>query len=179
MFHIKAARFISAILLVAAGLSTGFTATAQAQAPVPETVFLVEVSGSRGQGNLSNTLRVALECDGILKGVDGSGSLLVSVLASKEQALKQSKIVRTVSTNLPQTWQKILHLTLSYDKNNPLTKADLAALGLELVEDYARGEFLTVRLAKGTILDAALVKKLEQQPKIRYATVVMRIKAIP
>ncbi|MBY0358561.1 MAG: hypothetical protein K2W82_11215 [Candidatus Obscuribacterales bacterium] len=178
MFHIKTSRLIAAILLVA-GLSTGFISATQAQATITETVFLVEVSGARGQGNLSNTLRLALECDGILKGVDNSGSLLVSVPTSKEQALKQSKIVRSVNTSLPQTWDKILHLTLSYNKNNPLTKAELAALGVELVEDYARGEFLTVRLSKGTVLDAALVKKLEQNPKIRYATVVMRIKAVP
>jgi subtilisin family serine protease len=78
----------------------------------------------------------------------------------------------------PRNWHPVRRLKISYAQNNKPTEADLEALGLRLVEDYARGSFLVVEPINRRI-DAALADRLAGSAKVRFAAAVLQVKAIP
>ena len=129
--------------------------------------------------NISATLLAVKEANGVLKGADGLGKRAI-IEASPEgvEKLRSSRIVRSVSTDVPEKWNPVFRLKLSYEAGNSLTDEDLKSFGVKLIEDYEKGSFVIAELVGDQMVDAKLISKLKENKKILFATAVFRVKAI-
>jgi len=126
---------------------------------------------------LSPALSVTKTSGGILQAADSLGRIVLSLSPSALNKLKDDRVVKTVTEQVPSDCTPMRQLKISYKSGNPLTTEDLSQLGLRIVEDYVKGSYLIVEPTNG-IINASLVSRLEENPKIQYVTPVLHIKAI-
>jgi hypothetical protein len=149
-----------------------------------EEVFLVELK-SRGElliGDeeplkLSIGLLAAKESGGRILGNDERGRPIIAVPEGGKEKLEKSQAVRSLSA-APAEYSPVSQLKLSYKQDAPPSADELKALGLNLVFDYPFGSFMGVQPVRGGQIDAALLEKLDKNPKILHVTAVMKIKAV-
>lgn len=129
---------------------------------------------------LSAALRAIIEAEGIVKGADESGRIIVSASDTKFTALKNSRAVQYFSTHIPSpiNWEPVKQLKLSYDLSNKPSAEDLNKLGLRLIEDYEKGSFMIVEPLNNQI-DSHLAQAIQAEPHISYATLALSVRAIP
>ena len=119
------------------------------------------------------------ESGGILKGSEPQGKrIIIEVPMAGLEKLHSSKAVKSVSMEVPETWNPVFRLKLSYDAEGSLTEEELKSLGFKLIEDYRKGSFMVVEPVGEQKIDAKLVAKLEENKKIEFATAMFRVKAI-
>jgi hypothetical protein len=174
--------FVAAAVL---GIPLGLVSASIAQAFQGERMYLVNLQERRvvesgGSTRLSPALVALKDSGGVLKGSDDRGRPVIAVSQAKVDALLKSRAVRSISDEgLPkeEALKKKVQLKLSYWSGKPPDKALLSELGLELVEDYEKGQFMIVKPLKGAV-NADLAAKLEACPKIKYVTPLWNVKAI-
>ncbi len=131
----------------------------------------------RAVSNLSPELLAVKLSGGTLVGNTPDGEVLVK--GTTEQGLRDLMAhpnTKNISKVAPREQNKIVTLRLSYEAATKPTAEQLKALGLELVEDYAKGTFLIVKPDKA--IDAELLKKLEVTKSLQLVSPVMKIKPI-
>jgi thermitase len=146
-------------------------------------LYLVRPHGRRSltadsRPKLSDALIATRKAGGILKGANNVGQPVILTPESHTAALTAETAMWSATSDVPVNWYPVKRLKLSYEKDAKLTSADLEKLGLKLIEDYQRGQFLIVEPISKQI-DAPLVSKLADDPKVQFATPTFRIKAIP
>ncbi len=153
----------------------------------PEPLCLVNVKKpkpsliSGGSSKLSPALRATKDAQGVLRGVDDAGRLVISALKPKIamiSALRESEAVKSVAEETPSNWTPVKRLKLSYRDQNRPGAEELQGMGLKLIEDYAKGSFMIVEPLNKQI-DEPLINKVAANAKVQYATANFRLKAIP
>jgi hypothetical protein len=151
-----------------------------AQAGNDTILVLVDVDQAQSSdrfSKLSPTLSVTKTSGGILKGADSLGRVVISLSPSALNKLKNDSVVRTVTENVPSDCTPVRQLKISYKSGNPPASEELSALGLRIVENYVKGNFLIVEPTNG-IIHASLVSQLEENAKVQHVAPVLHIKAM-
>lgn len=128
--------------------------------------------------NLSAALRVIKDAQGVLKGTDDAGQLIISTAQGSMKALRNSKAITFLSESVPTNWRPVKRLKVSYGPDNKPKEEDLRIAGLRLIEDYQKGSFMVVEPLSNQI-DAQLAGKLEANSRFLFATPVLQIRATP
>lgn len=128
---------------------------------------------------VSPVLLAVRESGGILRGSEPRGKrVIIEAPAEGIEKLQSSKAVKSVSMDIPESWNPVSRLKLSYGGENRLTEDELKNLGFKLIEDYRKSSFMIVEPIGEQLIDAKLVSKLEADEKIQFATAVFRVKAV-
>src|SRR2546423_7209550 len=128
------ARQIPAIILLL------FPLFAFGEADKDHTTVLVKLR-SRGEiqsemaARLSPALIATLDSQGILKGVDDTGNYLLCVPNENLEKLPTTSAVASVDKNLPEHWNPVKRLKLSYRGDKPPVD-EFKEAGLKVVDDY-------------------------------------------
>jgi subtilisin family serine protease len=167
---------VSAVISLVAGSGVGSMARGE------DKLFLADTRGRRPvQGNqparLSAALYATLDARGTLQGADSSGRAVIAVPEPNAPSFRNSPVIREL-TAPPADWDTVQQLKLSYGPEGPMSEQALQDLGLKLIEDYSKGSFQVVEPIEMKI-DAALVSRLEREPRVKFATPALRMQAIP
>jgi hypothetical protein len=166
---------------VLVALATVLDGQVGAQSDKSEIKFVLARVKTRSQlreSNLSPHLIAVRDGNGSMAGYDEEGNPVIRLLKSNLDDLEKSDAVIEPLRSLPEVWthfQMPYQFTLGYHEK--LTEEELSQLDLLVVEDYQTCQFMTVELKKGLRIDATLMKKLEQNKKIRYCRPNMILKA--
>ena len=125
---------------------------------------------------LSPSLLAVKDSGGELKSLSIEQNKVVIVFLSKNlDKLIKSDAFENIEKSTKLYYTPIGELKLSYKDN--LSKEEIKSMGLNVVEDYSRGQFMIVSPIKG-IINADLIEKIEKNPKIVFTTVNTNVKAI-
>jgi hypothetical protein len=150
-------------------LSLVGSAMAQDSAKALYVVDVAKVGGTAPpeQRKIAPALEVTKNSDAVLKGADERGRPVVALTDEGAASLKERNAISRVTPNAGVSWNPITSLKISYFGGAKPSLRELAQIGLQLLEDYPKGEFMLVR-PKDNRIDAKIVRQLESNDKVRY-----------
>lgn len=120
----------------------------------------------RADPKLSASLTVTKAANGTLVGSDSIGHPVIACSLEAVRALHEKHSLNPIDA-AGSTWKPVTDLKISYAHGEKPNADDLTKLGLRLVEDYEKGDFMTVEPLNRRI-DSALLDKLERHEKVQH-----------